>query len=138
MQESFDGLAAVGSWTYRLRTEAGEPADAQAQRVTWEFFPALRVTPILGRPFTADDEVDGRHRVAILSYGFWQRRFGGAADVVGKTIDLSEERWEIVGVMPRGFAYPVSSDPARPRSSRRWCSGPRTRRVAATGTTTGR
>jgi putative ABC transport system permease protein len=110
MQESFDGLAAVGGGSFRLRTESGEPADARAQRVTWEFFPTLRVTPILGRSFTADDEVEGRHRVAILSHGFWQRRFGGANDVVGKIIDLNEESWEIVGVLPRGFAYPVSSD----------------------------
>ena len=110
LHQSFDGLAAVGSTSYRLRTETGEPADARAQRVTWEFFPALRVSPILGRAFTADDEIEGRNRVAILSYGFWQRRFGGALDVVGKTIDLNEERWEIAGVMPRSFSYPVSSD----------------------------
>ena len=59
-------------------------------RVTWEFFPMLRVAPLLGRNFTAEDEIEGRHRVVILSYGFWQRRFGGAPDVVGKTIELSE------------------------------------------------
>ena len=110
LQESFEGLAAVGGWSFRLRTESGEPADARAQRVTWEFFPALRVTPLLGRTFTADDEIEGRHRVAILSYGFWQRRFGGSPDVIGKTIDLSEESWEIVGVMPRTFSYPIGSD----------------------------
>ena len=110
LQESFEGLAAVGNMTYRLRNESGEPAEARAQRVTWEFFPALRVVPILGRPFAAGDEVLGRHRVAILSYGFWQRRFGGSPDVIGTTIELSEESWEIVGVLPRGFAYPVSSE----------------------------
>ncbi|HET7221487.1 MAG TPA: ABC transporter permease [Vicinamibacterales bacterium] len=110
LQQSFEGLAAVGSTTYRLRTESGEPGDARGQRVTWEFFPALRVAPVLGRSFTADDEIEGRHRIAILSYGFWQRRYGGAADVVGKTIDLNEESWEIVGVMPRRFSYPVASD----------------------------
>jgi putative ABC transport system permease protein len=110
MQESFEGLAAIGGASFRLRTESGEPADARAQRVTWEFFPALRVAPIYGRTFTADDEIDGRHRHAILSYGFWQRRFGGAPDVIGKTIELNEESWQIVGVMPRTFSYPVGSD----------------------------
>jgi putative ABC transport system permease protein len=108
-QESFEGLTAVGSTTYRLRNESGEPAAASASRVTWEFFPLLRVAPLAGRPFTADDEVQGRHRVVILSYGFWQRRFGGAADVIGKTIDLNEEPWDIVGVMPADFSYPVAS-----------------------------
>jgi hypothetical protein len=108
-QQSFEGLTAVGSTTYRLRNESGEPAAASASRVTWEFFPLLRVAPLAGRPFTADDEVQGRHRVVILSYGFWQRRFGGAADVIGKTIDLNEEPWDIVGVMPADFSYPVAS-----------------------------
>ena len=110
MQDSFDGVALVSNMTYRLTNESGEPADARAQRVTWEFFPLLRVQPLLGRGFTADDEVSGRHRVAILSYGFWQRRFGGSSDVIGKTIQLSDETWEIVGVMPRTFQYPVASE----------------------------
>lgn len=108
MHQSFEGLAMVGGVGFRLKTESGEPASAKAQRVTWEFFPTLRVTPLLGRRFTSDDEIDGRHRVAILSYGFWQRRYGGAPDVLGKTLDLDEETWEIVGVMPQGFEYPVA------------------------------
>jgi putative ABC transport system permease protein len=110
LQESFDGLAAVGGYSFRLRNESGEPADARAQRVSWEFFPVVRVAPILGRSFTAQDEIEGRHRVAILSYGLWQRRFGGSPDAIGKTLELNEETWEIVGVLPRGFAYPVASD----------------------------
>jgi putative ABC transport system permease protein len=110
MQESFDGLAAVGGTTFRLKNEQGEPADARGFRVTWEFFPMLRVAPMLGRDFTPDDEIEGRHRVAILSHGFWQRHFGGAMDVVGRMIELSEQRYEVIGVMPRGFAYPVASE----------------------------
>ena len=109
-QKPFDALAAVGGWSFRLRNERGEPVDARAQRVSWEFFPTLRVAPILGRSFAAEDEILERHRVVMLSYGYWQRRFGGAPDVIGKTIELSEEPWEIVGVLPRGFSYPVASD----------------------------
>jgi predicted permease len=112
MQESFDGLAAVAGTTFRLKNEQGEPADARGFRVTWEFFPMLRVAPMLGRSFTPEDEIEGQHRVVILSHGFWLRHFGGARDVVGRMIDLSEQRYEIVGVMPRGFEYPVAS--ARP------------------------
>ena len=110
MQDSFDGVTYVSGTTYWLRTDTGEPAEARAQRVTWEFFPLLRTQPLLGRGFKADDEVEGRHRVAVLSYGFWQRRFGGAPDVVGKTIELTNQVYEIVGVMPRGFGYPVGAE----------------------------
>jgi putative ABC transport system permease protein len=110
MQQPFQAVAAIAGTQFRLKTEGGEPADAQAQRVTPEFFPVLRVAPMLGRAFNPGDEVEGRHRVAILSYGFWQRRFGGAPDVIGKTMELSETSYEIVGVMPQSFSYPVGSD----------------------------
>jgi putative ABC transport system permease protein len=110
LQQPFQAVAAIAGTQFRLKTEGGEPADAQAQRVTPEFFPVLRVSPMLGRPFNPSDEVEGQHRVAILSYGFWQRRFGGAPDVIGKTIELSETSYEIVGVMPQSFSYPVGSD----------------------------
>jgi len=110
MQQPFVAITAIAATQFRLRTEGGEPADARAQRVTPEFFPVLRVAPMLGRAFTADDEVEGRHRVAILTYGFWQRRFGGAPGAIGQTIELSEASYEIVGVMPQSFSYPVGSD----------------------------
>ena len=110
LQQPFQQITAVAGTSFRLKTEGGEPADARAQRISAEFFPVLRVTPMLGRQFTLDDEVEGRHRVALLTYGFWQRRYGGARDVVGRTIELSESPYEIVGVMPASFSYPVGSD----------------------------
>jgi predicted permease len=110
MQDAFDGLARVANWRFRLKSETGEPAEIRGQRVTAEFFPVLRVQPLLGRNFTVDDEIDGRHRVVILSYGLWQRQFGASSDAIGRTIELSDESWEIVGVMPRGFAYPVAAE----------------------------
>ena len=109
LQQPFQAIAFAGAATFRLKTDSGEPADARAERVTWEFFPVLRVAPLLGRAFTQNDEVENGPRVVILAYGFWQRRFGGAPDVVGKTLDLSEQAYEIVGVMPRTFVYPVGS-----------------------------
>jgi putative ABC transport system permease protein len=110
LQQPFQAITAVGGTQLRLKTEGGEPADARAQRVTPEFFPVLRVAPMLGREFNATDEIEGHHHVTILTYGFWQRRFGGAPDVVGRTIELSEASYEIVGVMPASFSYPVGSD----------------------------
>ncbi len=108
-QRSFDGLAAVSLVMLGIRNPEGHPESVRVLRVTAEFFPILRVAPLLGRQFTRDDEVSGRHRVVMLSYGFWQRRFGGAGDVVGKTLALNDEPFDIVGVMPEGFAYPVAS-----------------------------
>ncbi len=111
-QTPFEHLAATGNVSLRTRTPAGEPVDASAQSVTWEFFPILRIAPVLGRVFVADDEVVGRHRVVIVSHAYWQQQFGGAPDVVGRTLDLNEEPWQIVGVAPAGFTYPVGA--ARP------------------------
>ncbi|HEY0872742.1 MAG TPA: ABC transporter permease [Vicinamibacterales bacterium] len=110
LQEGFEGLAATTADTFHLKTDTGEPADARAYRVTWEFFQALRVAPLHGRTFTADDEIEGRHRVAILSYGFWQRRFGGDPAAVGRILELDDVSYEVVGVMPQGFEYPVASE----------------------------
>ena len=110
LQQPFQQITAISGFTFRLKTEGGEPADARAQRITPEFFAVLRVAPLLGRAFNPNDEVEGRHRVVILTYGFWQRRFGGAPDAVGRTIDLNETAYEIVGVMPASFSYPVGSD----------------------------
>jgi hypothetical protein len=87
LQQPFQAIAAIGGNQFRLKTEGGEPADARALRVTTEFFPVFRVAPLLGRVFNPADEMEGRGRVAILSYGFWQRRFAGSTDAVGQTID---------------------------------------------------
>jgi putative ABC transport system permease protein len=111
LQESFETMAGVGSsGALRMKNDAGEPIDTRGLRVTHEFFRVFRVSPILGRQFSIDDEIDGRHRVAIISHAYWQRQFGGALDVVGKRLEINEQTFEVVGVMPAWFAYPVSSD----------------------------
>jgi len=107
MQTAFDGLAGIQDRDLRMRNEFNEPATAQGLRVSAEFFSVLRVAPFMGRPFRASDEVIGQHRVAILSYAFWQRQFGGADDVIGRKMQFNGEPWQIVGVMPRHFTYPL-------------------------------
>ena len=106
-QRSFAHLAALNRITFHVRNERGGVDTVRGLRVTPEFFPVLRVEPAIGRAFAAADE-PGAHRRLILSYGFWLRRFGGA-DVIGRTIEVNREPWEIAGVMPRGFSYPVGS-----------------------------
>ena len=111
MQESFEEIAGVGgSGPLEMRSATGAPIDIRGLRVTHEFFPVFRVTPLIGRAFTADDEIDGRDHVAILSYGYWQQHYAGSPDAIGKRLEISGQSYEIVGVMPRGFAYPVASD----------------------------
>jgi predicted permease len=62
-------------------------------------------SPALGRGFASDENQLGRHRVALLSHGLWQQYFGGAADVIGRTIMLNDEPCEVIGVMPQDFAF---------------------------------
>jgi putative ABC transport system permease protein len=110
LQRPFQALADIDGTEFRLRNDKGEPATARAQRVTHEFFSVLRVAPQLGRAFDSHDEEEGRDGVAILTYGFWRQRFGGSPNAIGRTIALSDRTYEIVGVMPRSFSYPVGSD----------------------------
>lgn len=111
-QTSFEGLAAVTAKALRTHTPSGEPVETPAHAVTWEFFPVLRARPLLGRLLGPGDEVTGRHRVTVLSYAFWQRQFGGARDVVGRLLDVNEERWEVVGVLPPAFSDPIAGSRA--------------------------
>ncbi len=111
MQESFDTLSMTARWTYWTTEDGGAPSPVRALRTTWELFPTLRTPPLLGRTFTAADEAAGA-RLAVIGYGLWQRRFGGSSDVLGRTMQLGDQAWEIVGVMPPGFSYPVGDEHA--------------------------
>jgi putative ABC transport system permease protein len=84
----------------------GEPEVLNAQMVTPSLFPMLGAGALIGRVFDPEEEEPGRDAVALLSHAFWQDRFGGAGDVVGRTINLSERSYTVVGVMPRDFQFP--------------------------------
>src|SRR3990172_5873179 len=106
-QQAFECLAAVtGGNGYVLRT-GGAGVEIRTRRVTHELFLVLRVKPVLGQTFSAEHEVDGRHRVAVLGHGFWRQQFGADPGVVGRTMILDNGTYEILGVMPAGFSYPV-------------------------------
>jgi putative ABC transport system permease protein len=107
---AFDGLAAVayGSGAYILRRPDGAMS-IRTRLVTHELFPVLRVAPLLGRTFTADEEEAGREQVAVLSFGFWQQEFGGDRNVIGRTMTLDSGTYRVIGVMPAGFTYPVGT-----------------------------
>ncbi|HKN84773.1 MAG TPA: ABC transporter permease [Pyrinomonadaceae bacterium] len=77
-----------------------QPERVRGGVVTANLFPLLRVTPSYGRLFTPEEEEFGRHRVVLLSYGLWQRRFGADPNVVGKPVTLNAESYTVVGVLP--------------------------------------
>jgi predicted permease len=109
-QDVFTDLAATNDVSISLKPEGPEgPETVPAQMVTASFFSVLRAMPLIGRPFTSDNEVDGRARVAVISYGLWQRRFGGAPDILEKRLPGVLGDFEIAGVMPPTFSYPVGA-----------------------------
>ncbi len=100
----FEDMAAVTYGSYAL-TDEGEPEKVESQNVTFNFFPLLGVKPIQGRIFTEEEDKPGANRVALVSYGLWQRRFGGDPALVGKEILLDGRKYNVLGVMPSGFQF---------------------------------
>ncbi|ABF87931.1 putative permease [Myxococcus xanthus DK 1622] len=92
------GFSAVGD---------GMPERLPGMRVTADFFETFGVRPRLGRGFLPEEDVVGGPRVVVLSESLWRRRFGGAPDVVGRSIVLNDEPYTVVGVAPASFAYPT-------------------------------
>ena len=103
---SFESLGALGGASYNL-TGQGPPLHLYAARVTASLLSTLRTNPALGRNFTPEEDAPyGTENVAMLSYGLWQRQFGGRADVLGKTIQLNGRPFSVVGVMPKDSGLP--------------------------------
>jgi len=101
----------VYSWpTIMNASGAGEPESAAVVNSQANFFDVLGVQPLVGRTFEPGEDVAGKSRVAVLSYGFWQRHFGGGADTLGKTVVLNDEKYTVVGVMPRWFNFRAATD----------------------------
>jgi predicted permease len=108
MARSFESMAVYRPRTFNVSTGTGEPERLAGAQTSSTFFAVLGVTPILGRQFTREDAQPGRATV-IVSYGFWQRRFGGA-DVVNRVIRLDGEPFTIAGVMPPAFNFPQDAE----------------------------
>jgi putative ABC transport system permease protein len=91
-------------------TGNGEPERLQAAAVTGNYFQALGVKPALGRTFLLENEKPGNDQVVVLSHGLWQKRFGGSADIVNKTVTLGGKTCQVLGVMSQDFSFPQAAE----------------------------
>ena len=101
-------LEAIGGWMSLSSTfsDPGEPERIRIGRLTPTVFTVLDARALVGRVFEAGDAANRQVDTVILSHGFWQRRFGGAADVVGRSVRLDYLPYTVVGVMPPAFVFP--------------------------------
>lgn len=102
-QQSFESVGAFRILGFELSEAASERVTGA--RVTADLFPTLGVSPVAGRTFSAEEDRPGVH-VAVLSWGLWQRQFGGDRGVVGRPIQLDRQSYTVVGIMPEGFVFP--------------------------------
>jgi predicted permease len=109
-REDLDSLDDVGAFTLQPRVVAaanGPTRLVRAAEISPSAFPMLRVPPLLGRPLVEDDERAGGPSVALIGFELWQTAFGGETAIVGRTIRVGDVEHAVVGVMPRGFGFPL-------------------------------
>ena len=105
--KSFTAMASFHDNNFTL-TGSGEPQHLTGQVVSADFFSVLDATPALGRGFGPDDEKLGAH-VVVLGHNLWESAFGLAGDIVGRSITLDNRSYAVVGVMPKGFSFPIDN-----------------------------
>ena len=105
---TFEHLVAVQTSAFNL-TGGDEPERLPGARVSADFFEMLGVPLALGRGFTAAEMEPGRDLAVVLGHGLWQRRFGGDPALVGEAITLNDRRYTVIGIAPRGLAFPSQS-----------------------------
>jgi predicted permease len=109
-QQSFEMMAAYLSGSTVNVTDNGKPQRYTGAYVTDRFLTILGTPPMLGRDFTPADNTPGGEKVAIIGYGIWQRDFGGSPQILGKGVRINGKPATIVGVMPKGFAFPQNEE----------------------------
>ncbi len=105
---AIERLSAFEWWDANL-VGRDEPELVQGFRVSSDFFPAIGITPAMGRTFVPEEEVVGRHRRVVLGHGLWQRRFGGDPTIIGRAVQIDGVAHDIVGIAPEGFEFPLGA-----------------------------
>jgi putative ABC transport system permease protein len=108
--QTFDDMA-LFSWPQSFNLSgAGEPERILGINTQANFFSLLGATPLRGRIFADGEDQAGRNHIVVLSYGLWQRRFGGAADALQKEIEINGEKYQVIGIMPAEFTFPTGGE----------------------------
>ena len=128
-QQSFEALAVMKPWQPSMAGD-GQPERFEGQRVSSDYFRVLGILPALGRNFEAADNQYRGPNVVVLSHRLWLRRFGADGSIVGRQVELDDNLFTVIGVMPAGFENvlspkaevwaPLQYNPALPLDSREW------------------
>ena len=118
---SYESMGAYRALSVNFSGGNHEPQNIDGASFTFDLLPTLRVTPLIGRLFTPEDDRDGAPGTVLLSYGLWQAEFGGDPHVVGQKIYLDNAPYTIIGVMPASFFFPGRE--ARLWTPMRWAPG---------------
>ncbi|HKR20943.1 MAG TPA: ABC transporter permease, partial [Pyrinomonadaceae bacterium] len=100
----FESMSTFRGWAVNV-TGADQPESLNSRMITSDYFRVMRVSPILGRDFTEADDQPGAAPVTVISHAFWQQRFGGDQNVVGKQVTLDDKPYTVIGVMPESFVH---------------------------------
>ena len=104
----FERVAVYTNQSVKTLTDGEEATHVQGEAVSADLFPLLGVQPILGRTFLPNEDGPG-NRVVILSYALWQRQFGGDPKIIGRSLTLGGQKFQVVGVMPPRFSFPITA-----------------------------
>ncbi len=106
-RENQQAFEAIGAWdpTEVSITGGGDPERVEALVVSAATLPLLRIQPVVGRFFSAEDDTPGNPLRVVLTHGYWQRRFGGAENVVGQPLVIDGRQGEVIGVLPSEFKF---------------------------------
>jgi len=101
-----------GGGSPRTLSGLDTPTQIRCASATVSFFRTFRVQPLLGRPFTEAEDKPGAPRVILLTYASWQSRFGGARDILGRSLAINDAPSTVIGIMPPSFRFPQTSRPS--------------------------
>lgn len=104
--KEFSSMASFTTFSFSLTSAGGPPVKLDGLQATAEFFSVLGVKPEKGRTFRPDEDQPGKDHVAVISDGLWRRQFGGDPELLGKSINLTGEKYEVIGIMPPAFDFP--------------------------------